>query len=73
MPSMRASGKVHLGLIEHINKEEKPLKCTCEFGFRTPTPLETVASGGACTHESRLAERVRTRLTTLEKALSLIF
>ena len=52
--SMRASGKVHLGLIEHINKEEKPLKCTCEFGFRTPTPLETVASGGACTHESHV-------------------
>ena len=49
---MRATGKVHLGLIEHINKEEQPLKCTCEFGFGVPTALETVANGPECTHES---------------------
>jgi len=49
--SMRASGKVHLGVIEHINKQE-PLKCTCEFGFGVPTALETVAKGPMCTHES---------------------
>jgi len=50
---MRASGKVHLGVIEHINKkEEQNLKCTCEFGFGVPTALETVAKGPMCTHES---------------------
>ena len=51
--SMRASGKVHLGVIEHINKKEgQNLKCTCEFGFGVPTALETVAKGPMCTHES---------------------
>jgi arabinosyltransferase len=51
---MRSQGKVHLGVLEHVNKE-KPLQCTCEFGFGTPTPMTDVADSGLCTHDSHVS------------------
>jgi len=53
--AMRFLGKIHLGVIEHVNKNENPLQCTCEFGFAPPTPLNAVARGPACTHESHVS------------------